>query len=245
MFRSGIISVTVISIVAGSLFAGPRIAFDTTDYQCGNIAEGIVDTVQAVFNVKNVGDAVLKLREVRPSCGCTVVRYDSVIQPGQSAKIFAAVKIAGYHPGAYTKMITVTSNSEKDSVERLRIEINIQPIIEISATYLDFNKNDTAKSKILILVSKKADLKVSKVFFGPLNYAAPAHNAPMPDSAKKFMKPVKYVWTPTDSIRSDGFRVFKIAIFRPKIDSIADGRIIMLTNHPDFREIVLQSNVGR
>lgn len=99
--------------------AAPRIAFDSKIFDCGIVVEGKTEKINAVFVVKNTGDAALKLEKVRPGCGCTVVKYDSLIQPGKSTKIESAVNIKGYRSGPISKSITVTSNAENEPTVRL------------------------------------------------------------------------------------------------------------------------------
>ena len=92
----------------------PQIEFDSKTYNCGTVIEGKIEKITAVFVVKNTGDAVLKLESVRPSCGCTVVKFDSLIQPGKSTKIESVVNIQGQRSGQLSKSITVTSNAENE-----------------------------------------------------------------------------------------------------------------------------------
>ena len=74
---SCLLSSLVLASISAS--ASPKIDVDKTTFDCGVIAEGKTDKLHAQFTVKNTGDAPLKIDNVRPGCGCTVVKFDSTI----------------------------------------------------------------------------------------------------------------------------------------------------------------------
>jgi hypothetical protein len=230
-------SVLIVPFIAGSLFAGPKIEFDTKDFKCGNVFEGKTDKINATFNVKNIGDAQLKFTSVRPGCGCTVVKFDSLVDPGKSMKIEAAVNIANYRSGAISKYITVTSNAQNDSNVRLTIEATVMSAIDVSETYINLDGSDTSKIKTVILTSKKGDLKVSGVSF----------KAPAPPNTPEWRADgpleLKYTMTANDSTRADGNHVFKLNIYPTKIDKTLTGEITIKTNHPDKPQIVINTTI--
>lgn len=70
------------------------------------------DPVECAFVVRNDGNAVLRILEVRPTCGCTVAEFDKEIQPGSQGKIIAKLSTAGiYYP--VSKAIHVKTNDPK------------------------------------------------------------------------------------------------------------------------------------
>src|SRR5512133_3288126 len=164
------VTVCFISVVAA--FAGPKIEFDTKTFNCGVAIEGVTEKIQAAFVIKNTGDSALRLVTVKPGCGCTVVKFDSIIEPGKSTKIEAEVNIKGYHSGPLSKGITVVSNADKAPV-RLNIEATIQAAIDLSENYLRFDSAGV-KSKVLTLTSLKKDLKISSIVFNVDNVTADA-----------------------------------------------------------------------
>jgi hypothetical protein len=105
----------------------------------------------------------LKLENVRPGCGCTLVKYDTLVQPGKTAKIESQVNIKGYRSGAISKFITVTSNAENEPTVRLTIEATVQAIIDISESYLNLTASEEKVSRTIYLAAKKADLQVLRV----------------------------------------------------------------------------------
>jgi hypothetical protein len=127
------VAIAIIVSYAFSVFAGsPKIEFNKTNFDCGQVLEGKQDKLQASFSVKNTGDATLVLSSVRPGCGCTVVKYDSLIQPGKSSAITATVNIANYPAGAISKSITVTSNAANTPTQKLTIGAVVVPVIVAS-----------------------------------------------------------------------------------------------------------------
>jgi hypothetical protein len=232
---------SVVPLLASILFAatGPKIEFDAKNVNCGTVIEGKTDKLNAVFIVKNTGDALLKLDGVRPGCGCTVVKYDTLIPPGKTAKIESHVNIAGYRSGAISKFITVTSNATNEPSVRLTIEATVQAVIDVSESFLSLDGLYAKTPRTVYLTSKKKDLKVSEVSFKSKdNSKSPARQSDIPLS-------IKYIWTPTDSIRNDGSRVFKLGIFMPNIENSTSGDFIIKTNHPDKPEIDLQGTINR
>lgn len=56
---------------------------------------------------------------------------------------------------------------------------------------------------------------------------------------------LKLKWTPTDSMRSDSYRVFKLDIFSPDIKKTVSGEFTIKTNHPDNPAINLPDSINR
>ena len=99
----------MILLSALAVFASPKIVIEKTSFQCGSVVEGKTEKLKAQFIVKNSGDAVLKIN-ARPGCGCTVVKYDSIIAPGKTSVIESEVNIKGYHSGPITKALKLDKN---------------------------------------------------------------------------------------------------------------------------------------
>jgi hypothetical protein len=229
-------TIAIISSVVTSVFAGPKIHFDTTTFDCGTAIEGVTEKIHATFVVKNPGDSTLKLTTVKPGCGCTVVKFDSLIEPGKSTRIEAEVNIKGYHSGPISKYVNVFSNAEKEA-SRLVINAIIQAAIDASENYLRFDPANLSP-KAITLSSKKTDLKVSNISFFSDNTDT--------DAAKKNQKlPVTFKFTPTDSTRADGYKIYKLEINPPKYDSNLYGQFIITTNHPDRKELTIRGNLNK
>ncbi len=214
--------------------AAPRIAFDSKIFDCGIVVEGKTEKINAVFVVKNTGDAALKLENVRPGCGCTVVKYDSLVLPGKSTKIESAVNIKGYRSGPISKSIAVTSNAENEQTARLVIKATIQAPVELSETYLNIDISRKGTPKKLFLSTKKADLKIASIEF-----RSTKSNKDTPAWQSDFPLSLKYKLATTDSVRSDGHKVYELQIFSPEIDKPSRGQIVIRTNHSEKPELAV------
>jgi hypothetical protein len=219
-------------ICAYYVFSGPKIEFDSKTYDCGTIIEGKTEKLIAVFNFKNTGDSVLKIENVRPGCGCTVVKYDTLIQPGKSSKINAEVNIKGYHSGKVSKSITVSSNAKNESMVKLSIEAIIESIIDVSESYLQLSTE-----KIITLTTSKKDLLVNEVVFKV------SSNADVPSWQKEAPISCKFTFTPQDSLVDNKKRVYKLSIIAPHVEKTTYGSFIIKTNHPDKPEISLGGSI--
>lgn len=216
---------------------GPKIEFDTKTYDCGIVWEGKTDKIKAVFTVKNTGDSILKIESVRPGCGCTVVKFDSIIQPGGSAKIESEVNIKGHKAGPVSKGITVTSNAVNEKTVRLTINVTIKAIIGSSEGYIELS-NDTTKVKKINLTSRKKDLRVSSVTFVSDEKEGAAPWEP------NLQIPIKYKYTSTDSMDSDSNYVFFIELSPVSLKKPTIGEFVFKTNHKDMPELKIRGRVG-
>lgn len=225
-----------VSLFSLSVVASPKIEFDTKVFQCGTVVEG-TEKLKATFTVKNTGDQDLKIN-AHPSCGCTVVKYDTLIHPGKQAKIESEVNIANYHGGQISKTITVSSNAQNEPQVGLSIKANIQAIIEVSENYLALNMKDIKTPQTLYLASKKSDLKVIEISY--------KNNESQQSQSflSKIPLPIKFDWIPTDSTRSDSCRVFKLNIFAPSLNETTYGEFVIKTNHPKKPEINLRGIIS-
>jgi hypothetical protein len=226
---------SIISLFIATSFAGPKIEFDTKAFNCGTAIEGVTEKIHATFVVKNIGDSVLKLTNVKPGCGCTVVKYDSIILPGKSTKIESEVNIKGYHSGPLSKFINVFSNAGAEPT-RITIDAVIQAAIDASENYIRFDPTNMT-SRTIFLTSKKNDLKVASITFNTETGG---------DSSKRAIKiPVPFKYTPTDSLKADGGKVFKLEITPPKFDATVYGDFVIVTNHPDRKEMNIRGMLSK
>lgn len=86
---------------------GPRIQFDTTTIDIGEMLQG--GDAQFVYKFQNVGDQDLVLTMVKSSCGCYVPKWSSEpVKPGGESEVIG--KYNSYRIGRFTKSLTVLSN---------------------------------------------------------------------------------------------------------------------------------------
>jgi len=231
---------TVLLLSAGFMvsIAAPKIEVDNITFNSGKVIEGKNSNAKAKFTLTNSGTAPLKISNVRVSCGCTVLKYDSIIGPGKTSVIEPIVNIAGFRAGFISKTVTIISNAANTPSLTLVIEADIIPAIEISETYLTFEKNTT---KTLYLSSAKKDLKIDGIIFKPQANV-------IRDGQWSSTVPLnlKYTLSSADSTRTDGFSVYKLDIEPPPgagRDPV-HGEFNITTNHPDKQEVKLRGRVN-
>ncbi len=101
----------------------------------GTVAQG--DEIEHSFELRNEGDSVLTVREVKPACGCTVASYDKSIAAGASGQI-TAVLSTGVFTGPIAKTVTVFTNDSLNPKIQLVIKAVIEPRVEVEPGYARF-----------------------------------------------------------------------------------------------------------
>jgi hypothetical protein len=88
----------------------PAITFDEPNFNFGKIAIG--EKVSHVFHFINTGKAPLLIKEVNPTCGCTVAKDwpQTPVAPGEEGNISIDFDSKGF-PGKIEKTITVLTNA--------------------------------------------------------------------------------------------------------------------------------------
>ncbi len=101
---------------AGAQMSQPGTNAMEWDY--GNIENAT--TGYRFFKFTNTGSGPLVISAAKGSCGCTVPSYPKEpIMPGESE--FIKVKYDTKRTGAYTKYVTLTTNSQSNATTRLKI----------------------------------------------------------------------------------------------------------------------------
>lgn len=87
----------------------PRMTFDNTHHNFGNVHEG--DVVEYSFKFTNTGDGDLLIADASATCGCTIPQYPKYpIPPGKSDYIPVQFNTSGKHD-QQTKTITIEANT--------------------------------------------------------------------------------------------------------------------------------------
>lgn len=93
----------------------PVIVFESNNHDFGKINEED-GKATFVFNFTNKGNAPMVISRVQASCGCTTPTYTKEpIEPGKKGNITVTYNPLG-RPGAFTKTISVYSNSSEENV---------------------------------------------------------------------------------------------------------------------------------
>ncbi len=103
----------------------PRIKFDTTYCDFGNLTQG--EKVAYNFKFKNIGTGDLLILDAYSTCGCTVPKYNKEpIAPGEEGKLEVVFDSTG-KTGVQYKTVTLKLNTtipEKTLVIKANVIIN-------------------------------------------------------------------------------------------------------------------------
>ena len=102
----------------------------------GKVAKS--EKIDVVFAIRNEGATPLNITDVRPSCGCTVAKFDKTIGPGASGEVHATVDTADFN-GAINKTLTVLSNDPANPRVQLTIKAEVQAQVEARPGFARFN----------------------------------------------------------------------------------------------------------
>jgi Protein of unknown function (DUF1573) len=100
------------------------------------VAKG--EVVHHVFEIRNEGDATLEITDVRPSCGCTVARFDRTIAPGAVGKVDVTLKTDNFS-GPISKSIAVFTNDFDNPKLQLVVKAHVKPYIQVMPGYARYN----------------------------------------------------------------------------------------------------------
>lgn len=235
---------TCILALAALIFqslSAPKIQFDKTSFDAGTIIETQTKVITTKFTIKNIGDSVLKLEKVQPSCRCVSVRYDSLIQPGKTGSIESFIDTKGFHSGPMSKFIMVVSNAKNNTPVKLTIAGHFQATIDPSSNYLSFNTSTARIRDTLYLATKKKDLRILSVKFQSTD----------PDNDKSDWQAEMPIAMAINSLSmdstraADGYKVFGYELIAPSVKQSQEGWLIINTNHPDKPEVIIQGNILR
>lgn len=120
-------------LAAASGGLGPKIKFDSPVYDFGKVNAG--DMVTHTFWFTNIGDQLLTISNVQPSCGCTAAGdWTRQLEPGKAGTIPIQFNSANFS-GVVTKMVSVVSNDTNQPLYYLQIKGNIWKPIEVAPNY--------------------------------------------------------------------------------------------------------------
>jgi len=116
-----ILFTTVLTVLVFLSFSQPKIQFDKTTYDFGNVPQD-GGPVTGRFEFTNIGDSALILTQVKPGCGCTVPTYlKDPVPPGGRGYIDAKYTTTN-KAGSFQKGITVTTNEPVNNKISLTIK---------------------------------------------------------------------------------------------------------------------------
>lgn len=130
---------------------GPEIAFETPDYDFGQVNMGTL--VKHVYVFTNTGDALLVVSAVQPHCGCTTAGdWTHQVEPGQTGSIPIQVNTVGMLGSPITKTVQVNSNARQHPSMQIMVHGKIWRPLEVTPLYAVFNLHEDAASNATMVV---------------------------------------------------------------------------------------------
>jgi hypothetical protein len=106
----------------------PHMLLSETTFDFKEVLEGSV--VSHDFIVWNTGNAVLKIEQVGPTCGCLKTDFDESIPPGGSGRITLIVDFAD-HEGPLERTVGVFSNDPDSDDATLSVKGTAKPLLQV------------------------------------------------------------------------------------------------------------------
>ncbi len=129
-------------VVESRATIGPRISFAKRVHDFGEIWD--IERKACEFPFTNVGDGLLVISEVKPSCGCTATTLEQrEFEPLEGSAIEVAFDPKGH--GRQSKHIDVISNSNPGEFVRLVISADITEFIKAVPRYIKLGSVDMGK----------------------------------------------------------------------------------------------------
>jgi hypothetical protein len=100
----------------------PKAVIESNVFDFGNANEG--DVIKKDFKLKNDGKTDLLIRNVKASCGCTAVKNENIVKPGETIELKVEFNSKGKR-GRQNKSITVITNDPVNPTLVLRIMGNV------------------------------------------------------------------------------------------------------------------------
>jgi len=105
----------------------PKIVLDRDTWDFGRVKQG--ETLNHEFVFRNAGQALLNIKNVETSCGCTAALItENKLEPGKQGRLKVSFSTAGYS-GQVTKYVYLQS----DDPDRSRLQLKITADIETPA----------------------------------------------------------------------------------------------------------------
>lgn len=197
----------------------PKIVAAEPVYDAGKVAKG--EKVEVAFELRNDGEAELTLTDVRPTCGCTVAKFDAKIAPGARGKVHAAVDTADF-AGPIAKTITVLSNDPATPRLTLTIKADVQQLVHTNPGFARFNYVQSQEPITLqqtLWADNLADFQVLAVE-SPYDFIAASFREAKPEERRSEVTSGGRQWIVETTIQPDA-----------EIGALRDF-LLVTTNHP-------------
>ncbi len=155
------------------LSASPRIIFENKKFDFGKILEG--DSAVCLFHFRNMGDSILHIKDIRPTCGCTIVEsVKRTYKPHEKGIIKATFHSSGRR-GEIKKFIRVLTNDSERRIVRLEITGSVTKTWSLEPGKVDFReikRDGIVEESVLISTELLDTISVDSVKAEPCELSA-------------------------------------------------------------------------
>ncbi|MDR2083426.1 MAG: DUF1573 domain-containing protein [Bacteroidales bacterium] len=183
-----LICLAVICLTSFGQNKGPKIEFESTNHNFGEILVGAKDVTHD-FVFTNTGDEPLMITNAKATCGCTVPKWTKTpIMPGETGVVsvtYTSTRAATTNP--FGKTVTITTNGTPDKVG-LTIKGHVvseltkfsEGVIEKSVVDLgDFKNNRVYDRNLIVRNNGTIDLILTNVVVDNENVTAILPESPI------------------------------------------------------------------
>lgn len=127
-----LINFSIFLLAQENLIKVPQLKISQEKLDFGTVNEG--EKIERTFEIKNEGEGLLEITNVRTSCGCTLASVGSKkLKPGETTEVKVVFDTRGYQ-GKTEKYVYIESNDPAEGFKTLVIEgiVKVTPKINIS-----------------------------------------------------------------------------------------------------------------
>jgi hypothetical protein len=123
MIKNILLHVTFLSFTIFAQLIAPKISVQVSEHNLGDIIQG--EVVSHTFTISNSGGDILKITDVRASCGCTAAQPDKKdLKPSESTNIKVTFNSKG-RIGPQISTVYINSNDPDKKEIQLKLRSNV------------------------------------------------------------------------------------------------------------------------
>lgn len=212
----------VCALSTTALFAQPKLEIIGGDTYDWGTVKPTDNPLKAHIVLKNSGNQILNITEVRPGCGCTTAPITkNEIKPGDTASLSVTLNFGNHN--SVVKSIKISSNDSANNPKYLFLKANVYYPLSIEPSqYFALNECEVGKltqAKLTLKNNSKNSMVLSDFVTEP---AIITLNV----MGKKILAP--------------GEQFDLIASVKPVAPGIINGLIKLKTSDPDMKDVTMQ-----
>lgn len=105
----------------------PEIVIEEPEFSWGKALQG--DMITHAFVIKNTGEGLLRITQVKPGCGCTSKRFDREIAPGSTGEVVLTLDTTKLRGERVRKYATIYTNDPANAQVKVYMEGGVTQIV--------------------------------------------------------------------------------------------------------------------